>query len=499
MEGYRNQKRDNPRDSKHSNSLKEQETQESSSKRAKNENFEKLHSTRTELLHKHFGYTDENNPFGDEELTQPFIWGKNEKFKSPDNKKGPELSVNEVQSKVDELKELKQRRKHYELEKSKLIESRLTSDKKNDESYEEWEAKEMEFNLKQIVAKPLMRYKQGRPKLVDKLILTVDPDFTESFKEEFEINNLFKRQSSEDVKEAVEIINAYLQLEKLPESTEYLENLLVLAKEPAQSNFELTGVSQMVGEKIDQIMSSKSLSELEVFETQIKKKLELGVVDTNFWETALSRIPYFKACRYVSNVLRGSDRSDAPATASDSNDRKEWEDESSKTKVKSEGKKEMKDRRSDGKKKGSYEKFVQYTKLEEDEEIFDDLVDLRGEHGDLETPKYFNRVKRGYEWTKYNMAHYDPDHPPPKLVQGYRFNIFYPELKGKVPQWKLQKDGEKTETALIRFIGGAPYRDIAFRVVNKEWVTDPQKGFKNFFDNGVLHLYFDFKKIKYRR
>ncbi|UKK01233.2 cactin [Theileria orientalis] len=498
MEEYRSHKRDHSEDSKHSHPLKEPETQESSSKRAKNEDFEKLHRTRTELLNKHFGYTDENNPFGDEELTQPFIWGKNEKFKSSDSKKGPERSVNEVQSKVDELKELKERRKQYEEEKSRLIESRLKSEKKNDESYQEWEAKEMEFNLKQIVAKPLMRYKQGRPKLVDKLILTVDPDFTESFKDYFDISNLFKPLRSEDVKEAVEIINAYLQLEKLPEFTEYLESLLVLAKEPAQNNYELTGVSQMVGDKIDQIMSSKSLSELEVFETQIKKKLEGGVVDTNFWETALSRIPYFKACRYVSNVLSGPEAGSVTASVSDSNHRKEWEDESYKRTTNKEHR-EIKDTKSDGRKKGSYEKFVEYTKLEEDEEIFEELVDLRGDDEDLETPKYFNRVKRGYEWTKYNMAHYDPDHPPPKLVQGYRFNIFYPELKGKVPQWKLQKDGERTETALIRFIGGHPYRDIAFRVVNKEWVTDPQKGFKNFFDNGVLHLYFDFKKIKYRR
>ncbi|UKJ88857.2 cactin [Theileria orientalis] len=498
MEEYRSQKRDHSEDSKHSSSLKELETRESSLKRAKNEDFENLHITRTELIHKHFGYTDENNPFGDEELTQPFIWGKNEKFKSLDNKKATELSVNEVQSKVDELKDLKEKRKQYELEKSRLIESRLKSEKKHDESYEEWEAKEMEFNLKQIVAKPLMRYKQGRPKLVDKLILTVDPDFTEPFKVDFDVNNLFKPLSSEDVKEAMEIINAYLQLEKLPEFTDYLENLLVLAKEPAQNNYELTGVSEMVGEKIDQIMSSKSLSELEVFETQIKSKLEGGVVDTNFWETALSRIPYFKACRYVSNVLSGSEAVDVTVSVTDSNHRKEWEDESQKT-AKNKEHREIKDPKSDGRKKGSYEKFVEYTKLEEDEEVFDDLVPLRSDNEDLETPKYFNRVKRGYEWTKYNMAHYDPDHPPPKLVQGYKFNIFYPELKGKVPQWRLQKDGERTETALIRFIGGNPYRDIAFRVVNKEWVTDPQKGFKNFFDNGVLHLYFDFKKIKYRR
>lgn len=37
-------------------------------------------------------------------------------------------------------------------------------------------------------------------------------------------------------------------------------------------------------------------------------------------------------------------------------------------------------------------------------------------------PKYFNRVHTGYDWNRYNKAHYDSDNPPPKVVQGYKFN-----------------------------------------------------------------------------
>lgn len=52
-------------------------------------------------------------------------------------------------------------------------------------------------------------------------------------------------------------------------------------------------------------------------------------------------------------------------------------------------------------------------------------------------PKYFNRVHTGYEWNKYNQTHYDHDNPPPKVVQGYKFNIFYPDLidKAKAPEY----------------------------------------------------------------
>jgi hypothetical protein len=49
------------------------------------------------------------------------------------------------------------------------------------------------------------------------------------------------------------------------------------------------------------------------------------------------------------------------------------------------------------------------------------------------------RVHTGFEWNKYNQTHYDMDNPPPKIVQGYKFNIFYPDLidKNTTPEYFL--------------------------------------------------------------
>uniref|UniRef100_A0ACD5X8T6 Uncharacterized protein n=1 Tax=Avena sativa TaxID=4498 RepID=A0ACD5X8T6_AVESA len=116
-------------------------------------------------------------------------------------------------------------------------------------------------------------------------------------------------------------------------------------------------------------------------------------------------------------------------------------------------------------------------------------------------PKYFNRVHTGYEWNKYNQTHYDHDNPPPKIVQGYKFNIFYPDLvdKSKAPIYTIEKDGSAGETCHIRFHAGPPYEDISFRIVNKEWEYSHKKGFKCTFERGILHLYFNFKRYRYRR
>lgn len=129
-------------------------------------------------------------------------------------------------------------------------------------------------------------------------------------------------------------------------------------------------------------------------------------------------------------------------------------------------------------------------------------------------PRYFNRVQMGFEWNKYNQTHYDHDNPPPKVVQGYKFNIFYPDLidTTKAPTYKIEREnGRKRgqsfapagedDTCLIRFIAGPPYEDIAFRIVDKEWdySAKRERGFKSSFDKGILQLHFQFKKIYYRK
>jgi hypothetical protein len=118
-------------------------------------------------------------------------------------------------------------------------------------------------------------------------------------------------------------------------------------------------------------------------------------------------------------------------------------------------------------------------------------------------PRYFNRVQMGYEWNKYNQTHYDHDNPPPKVVQGYKFNIFYPDLidKTKAPTYRIEREGGRKrgqtsapageeDTCLIRFVAGPPYEDIAFRIVDREWDYSAKRdrGFKSSYDKVNLHF-----------
>jgi len=158
----------------------------------------------------------------------------------------------------------------------------------------------------------------------------------------------------------------------------------------------------------------------------------------------------------------------------------------------------------------------------EDEEIFTGEEEVETKNKDSwmnkhrpRKPKYFNRVQMGYEWNKYNQTHYDHDNPPPKVVQGYKFHIFYPDLidKTKAPTYKIEReDGRKKgqssapageeDTCIIKFIAGPPYETIAFRIVDRDWDYSAkyERGFKSTFESpGILTLNFSFKKVYYRK
>lgn len=87
------------------------------------------------------------------------------------------------------------------------------------------------------------------------------------------------------------------------------------------------------------------------------------------------------------------------------------------------------------------------------------------------------------------------------MVQGYKFNIFYPDLidKTKAPTFKIIREGGRRrgesfapageeDTCLLRFIAGPPYEDIAFRIVDREWDYSAKRdrGFRSSFDKVCL-------------
>ncbi|KAM0329529.1 hypothetical protein ACHAQA_004838 [Verticillium albo-atrum] len=438
-----------------------------------------------------------------------------------------------------------------------------------DEQARKFVADEDKFVLKQTKKKADIRVREGRAKPID--LLAFNLRFVDSDRDVFDEDDAdlhIALKSPEDVLQGLDEfqlqeldkdITSYHTLETNGRNREYWLSLQTICSERRQK-LKPQGpddrVVSTVSSDVDKILSPKTYEQLEALEKQVKAKLQSNEdIDTDYWEQLLRSLLVWKATAKLKKVFEAvkesraallnlkhpgkahpaSDASPGLAGASSSAGTSTALESSTRTEAKvptvsssSQG----------GAPPGTArfaqvenEDFSQATKalyerevargINEDEEVFaaEEAVPTtaKPQWADKHRPRkprYFNRVQMGYEWNKYNQTHYDHDNPPPKVVQGYKFNIFYPELidKTKAPTFKIirehgRKRGEsfapagEEDTCLIRFIAGPPYEDIAFRIVDREWDYSAKKdrGFKSSFDKGILQLHFQFKKIYYRK
>ncbi|KAH8895757.1 hypothetical protein GQ53DRAFT_32786 [Thozetella sp. PMI_491] len=437
-----------------------------------------------------------------------------------------------------------------------------------DQQSEQFVAEEDKFVLKQAKKAADIRVREGRAKPADYLAFNlrfIDPD-RDTFDDhegdaEIEVpapETVLDRLTVDQLEQLDKDITSYRTLESDARNLEYWKALLALAadrREKLKPHGPEGRAVNSVAADVDKILSPKTYEQLEALEKQIKTKLQSDEpIDTDYWEALLKSLLVWKAKAKLKKIyeeiksaqleklakhnpamakkILGSDGSmsavpkGSAASGSTSTAAKigpaisatqgsssaappgtarfaasEGEDFSRATKA-------------------LYEREVARG-VGEDEEIFtaeeavasSEAPQWAGKYRPRK-PRYFNRVQMGYEWNKYNQTHYDHDNPPPKVVQGYKFNIFYPDLidKSKAPTFKIIREhgrrrGEsfapagEEDTCLIRFIAGPPYEDIAFRIVDREWDYSAKRdrGFKSSFDKGILQLHFQFKKIYYRK
>lgn len=118
--------------------------------------FDILHAhgkIKAERIKEAFGYTNEDNPFGDTHLSKQFVW-KKKMDKMENLGKEIKLSQGELLMKQEEfikdIEKVKLRRAERAIEKLKLDDQKsLISREKEEEIYEQWLEKEDNFHKEQ--------------------------------------------------------------------------------------------------------------------------------------------------------------------------------------------------------------------------------------------------------------------------------------------------------------------------------------------------------------
>lgn len=392
-----------------------------------------------------------------------------------------------------------------------------------------WVADEDRFVLQQAKKKAEVRVKEDRAKPIDRLAVAlrfVDPsrnpiedEVPDAELQVVDPEAIFEGLDDASLDELERDIGVYITLEESSHNKDFWQTMETTCKDRRQrahaAGRDGRGV-EAVSSNVDRLFTSKSLEELESLEKQIRSKLQSEeTVDNDYWESLLRTLRSWKAktkLRQVSSVVVQAQLKGGRAQRSkDVSPNSAAPDERSRKRVKTidgpEGpiaNKAEPNRTDDlGSTSALYEREVARG-VGQDEEIFagEEVVSSLGKQQWKDKyrprkPRYFNRVQMGYEWNKYNQTHYDHDNPPPKVVQGYKFNVFYPDLidRTRAPTYKIEREngrkkGEsfapagEEDTCLIRFVSGPPYEDVAFRIVDKEWdySAKRERGFKSSFD-----------------
>ena len=410
-----------------------------------------------------------------------------------------------------------------------------------DEQSRQFVDDEDKFVLKQAKRKADIRVREHRAKPIDYLAfnlrcLDAERDVFDDEEADADIEiprptDIVLGLSSAGLAELEGDIASYHVLETDARNRQYWAALKTLCAD-RKSKLDPRGhegrVVNSVADDIDKILSPKTFEQLEALEKQIKAKLRSDEdIDTDYWEQLSRSVRVWKAKATLKRIQeqviesrpKSTDKSTSAATSSIVTDNTNSDSTRPDVMevVASRPTKDMgmapppgtarfshfTDEDSSQATNALYDREVARG-VSENEEVFtaEEAVPSGAKPNWTDKyrarkPRSFNRVQMGYEWNKYNQTHYDHDNPPPKVVHGYKFNVFYPELidKTKAPTFKIIREhgrrrGEsfaaagEEDTCLIRFMAGPPYEDIAFRIVDREWdySAKRERGFRSSFD-----------------
>ncbi|XP_029889695.1 cactin isoform X1 [Aquila chrysaetos chrysaetos] len=564
----------------------------------------------------YMGYTNTDNPFGDNNLLGTFIWSKALEKKGISHLDEKDLKERNKRIQEDnrlELQKVKQLRLEREREKAmREQELEMLQREKEAEHFKTWEEQEDNFHLQQAKLRSKIRIRDGRAKPIDLLAKYISAEDDDLAVEMHEPYTFLNGLTVSDMEDLVEDIQVYMELEQ-GKNVDFWRDMTIITEDEIAKLRKLEasgkggpgerrdGVNASVSSDVQSVFKGKTYNQLQVLYQGIESKIRAGGpnLDIGYWESLLQQLKAYMARARLrerhQDVLRqklyklkqeqGVESEPLfpiikrePASPSDSSlfslpcrldpdesivvqpgpSSEPEAEQDAEAKGEAEGEavlmeEDLIQQSLDDYDAGKYSPRLLGTnelpfdahvlEAEEDThrllllrqqlqvtgdatESADDIFFRKAKEGmgadeaqfSVEMPltgkaylwadkyrprkpRFFNRVHTGFEWNKYNQTHYDFDNPPPKIVQGYKFNIFYPDLidKRSTPEYFLEACQDNKDFAILRFHAGPPYEDIAFKIVNREWEYSHRHGFRCQFANGIFQLWFHFKRYRYRR
>lgn len=469
-----------------------------------------------------------------EDASQPkkFVWLKKQKRDIERGLTPEELARQEAERRLRnrlQIQKLEAQRREREAQReAKQREKERGQLDKEREALGDWEGKTRRFHLAQAKERALLRAREGRANALDFILLETVTSAIDPMDKAIPVYGddlliLIEALDFEKGQELISDLEEHLELEDDQDCLNFIHAAIaVLHAAQEESSANANGLKS-VKEDVEGLLKGKTVSQLCVLEASVKGKLsgEGGPVDVSYWEGLLVELKWWKRrglFRETRQIL--ADRREAAgirpeplsrgSSPSAADDRTEAEEE------------DMEESNA-----VAFDVSVNWDphpdamrmyNAEAHRRVGKDEIPFNAEADDIPRsppawyvnnadapapvkPRFFNRVRMNYNWNRYNQTHYDAENPPPKVVQGYRFNIFYPALKGHPtpPSYRVEPDPASADMRILRFSAGPPYEDLLFRISDEEWDMSYRAGFKCTFEGQTLRLHLWFKSERYRR
>jgi hypothetical protein len=400
----------------------------------------------------------------------------------------------------------------------KLKESRYRSvletdyKKSTEKTYEDYERQEKMFKLEQLKRKSIIRVADNRGQLFDKLLyLTIkdqpihDCDIT-AF-DGFEDIKYYTKKL-EELKDVI-----YFLIE-MKEHEDYWIMLNTICDSYIKDIKKIDNTTEIIQseilEEVVKDIKKMGYKHLEELELEIKENIENGkVLNEEYWCALLPQLQIYKAKSKLNEMQEHFIKFKLEKLSDD--EKALWTNKSkSHTNFVTSNRRKNEEYNNNNlvEEKVTDEDLL-ISEIErpkdEDEEVCEcEFLLLNQDPNELgyipRKPLYYNTVKKVYFWNPYNRLHFDEDNPPPKQIQGYKFNIFLANLENpKEPPHFVLEPCLDPDYEILRFVCGKPYSDVAFKIIKRDWQKTRRFGYKSCFANGVLQLWFNFKVYRWRR
>jgi hypothetical protein len=296
------------------------------------------------LLQSFYGYTDDNNPFGDPDLSKPFIWHKKiQKMRS----KGLEPFL-DIQSLILKLRNVKMdldRIRKNKLQRDEIKESQNEQKNQSKETeeqiFDEWKNKDEKFHLAQEKLRTEIRIKQGREKPVDFIhkVLMIWKGFFIIPNDYFEIPEyqkpylLYDLLDMESLKELYNELNIQLAIDRerlankkfvcffidiasnfkqshdlsendLKEFIEYWSAMIIILESYIFPEKNIKNLEPEMREAIHDTLKNRTFKELDEIEHELEKSLneQIHSADIQFWSNTLSQLRIHR-CKMILELI----------------------------------------------------------------------------------------------------------------------------------------------------------------------------------------------------